>query len=110
MGTSFAPSYGNLFMGNFKTTSIVKTAWLDNIIVYKRYIDDLFFIWKGGKSDFHNFMHYLNDNEWVLRFTGKITSKSKYLYIKLSITDGTITTKTFFKVDSNSLLNFKSTH
>lgn len=48
MGTRSASSYANLFMGSFKISYIVNVTWSDNIIVYKRYINDLFFIWKGS--------------------------------------------------------------
>lgn len=105
MGTKFAPSYANLFMGNFENDMIIHSKWMENIIIYKRYIDNFFFIWKGEKEDFDIFVNYLNNNNWGLAFTGNI-SKTKLEYLNKSII-----TKTYFKpVDCNSLLNFHSSH
>lgn len=50
MGTKFAPSYANLFMRAFKTKHIIESTWSKNIVVYKRYIDDLFFNLEWGKE------------------------------------------------------------
>lgn len=80
MGTNFAPSYSNLFMGDFETTLIANSKLMDKIVIYKCYIDDLFFIWKGNEQDFEDFKTYLNRNEWGLSFTGKIT-KGKLEYL-----------------------------
>lgn len=112
MGTKFAPSYANLFMGHFEHNMIKQSAWKDNIIMYKRYIDDLFFIWKGSAEDFHCFVDFLNNNQWGLSFTSNISKTNlEYLDIELSVLDTQIITKTFFKsVDCNSFLNFQSSH
>lgn len=60
MGMRFAPSYANLFMGNFEKHYIQNpNPWSEKIIVYKRYIDDLFFIWGGSELEFHTFKSHL---------------------------------------------------
>lgn len=112
MGTKFAPSYANLFMGNFEKNMIMGSKWFDNIIVYKRYIDDLFFILRGSKGDFDIFVDHLNKNYWGLSFTGNISKTNlEYLDIELTSVDAHIITKTFFKtVGCNSLPNFQSSH
>lgn len=112
MGTKFAPSYANLFMGSFETQHIIKSSWFKNIVVYKRYIDKLFFIWKGEKDEFDNFVHSLNNNLWGLTFSGTISSdKLEYLDLEIKILNNHIITSTFFKsIEFNSLLNYKSSH
>lgn len=49
MGTRFARSYANLFMGYYESRYIQNpNPWAENIKLYRRYIDDLFFVWDGN--------------------------------------------------------------
>lgn len=44
MGTRFAPSFANLYVGDFKQYYIYGDhKWKDNIIYFKRYIDGFIF-------------------------------------------------------------------
>lgn len=113
MGTRFAPSLANLYVGLFKTLYIMSDHnWKKDIVLYKHYIDDLIFIWQGSEKDFELFNNYLNENEWGLTFTGTINPKQiDYLDITLFTIDNKICTKKFFKkVDSNNFLDYKSRH
>lgn len=112
MGTKFATSYANLFMGDFGTQHIYNKIWMQNIVMYKRYIDHMFFRWRGSKEDFDLFLSHLNSNSWGLSFSGTIsTDKLTFLDLEISANNNTISTKTYFKlVDCNSLLNFQSSH
>lgn len=68
MGTHFAPSYANLFMGYFESTFIMNnTAWSNKIILYKRNIDEHVFM----ETDFESFYKYLNNNEWGISLMGE---------------------------------------
>lgn len=73
--------------------------WSDNIIFYKRYIDDLIFIWKGSDECFKDFTGYLNDNEWGLTFSGDISpTHIHFLDITLfNEKERILTKKTFLK-------------
>ena len=44
MGTRAAPNYANVYMGNFKNKYIYQNPAMANIIFYKRFIDDIFFL------------------------------------------------------------------
>lgn len=56
MGSRFAPSFANLYMGLFESFFIqCEHKWKNNIVKYKRYIDDLIFVWHGTESDFIEF-------------------------------------------------------
>lgn len=113
MGTKFAPSFANIYMGGFEETYIYhKHNWSDNIIMYKRFIDDLIFIWKGEEKDFADFTKYLNTNSWGLTLSGDISSVSiDYLDVTLTNEGTRIITKNYYKsVDCNSLLDFNSCH
>ena len=50
MGTIYAPSDANIFMGKFESKHIYPYI-TDKTIMYLRYIDDLIFIWKGTKEE-----------------------------------------------------------
>lgn len=68
---------------------ITTTAWAEKIVMYKRYIDDLLFIWKEEEADFYDFLDFLNFNQWGLSFSGSISkSHLEYLDIEFS-TSGT---------------------
>lgn len=113
MGTRFAPSYANLFMGQYENLFIQSLhPWSKNIKGYRRYIDDLFFIWDGTEMEFNNFTIYLNTNDYGIKLTGKISPNTlEYLDIELRSEGDRIISRTYFKeVDTNSLLDFKSAH
>lgn len=111
MGTQFAPSFSNLYIGLFKILHIMNShQWKKDIVVYKRYIDNLLFIWWGSEEDFRLFTDYLNNNDWDLTFSGTISSKTISISLFLKLTKKS-TLKTFSKkVNSNSFLDYHSCH
>ena len=50
MGTICAPSYANIFMANFEAKHIYPYI-KEKSLLYLRYIDDIFMIWKGTKVE-----------------------------------------------------------
>lgn len=86
MGTKFTPSYANLFMGHFESQFIQNQhTWVENIVLYKCYIDDLVLIWDGSDADFAKFTTHLNQNNYGTTLSGKITSDSvEYLDVVLT--------------------------
>ena len=57
MGTALAPNYANLFMDKFKTKAL-KNYPLQPLI-WKRFIDDIFLIWKHGQAELDKFVAYI---------------------------------------------------
>lgn len=102
IGTRFASRYANLFMGQFEKLYIQNPQpWSTNIILCKRYIDDLFFIWV---AEFNNFTNHLNQNNYGISRSGKTSSNIvEYLDIELTTPDDKIITKTNFKKVDTSL-------
>lgn len=73
MGTQFTSSFVNLYMGLFGEKGMFNGhLWSPNIILFKRYIDHLIFIWKGSIEDCLGFIRHLNNNEWGLPLTEPI--------------------------------------
>ncbi|XP_075450781.1 uncharacterized protein LOC142491850 [Ascaphus truei] len=115
MGTSFAPSYANLYMGFWESIYIFgdTNPFRDNIIFYRRFIDDLLFIWNGDDDTLHAFFEYLEANTYNLRFTHCYSdSQIDFLDLHLYIDVGQkIQTNIFRKTNSkNSLLRSNSAH
>ncbi|XP_075709805.1 uncharacterized protein LOC142743193 [Rhinoderma darwinii] len=113
MGSRFAPSYANLFMGMFEENYIwCEHPFRENILLYKRFIDDLFFVWRGDEASATAFIEFLNTNTFGLNFTYTYSGEKIYFLDLTNCKNGdTFTTKTHFKsVDVNSYLDFTSAH
>ena len=61
MGTKMAPAYANLFMGKLETK--LKELGKPHILIWKRFIDDIFVVWTGSKPDFEVYMNKLNHHQ-----------------------------------------------
>ena len=65
MGTSMAPNFAKLFIGNFEQNLfrgyLQKTGLLP--LVWFRYIDDIFFIWSGNKDSFDHLISFTQKSE-----------------------------------------------
>lgn len=77
MGAKFTPSIANLFMGEWEDKIIFSTK-KEELRLYKRYIDDLFFIWAGSKLSLQGFLDELNAN---VKTSGLLVSLVKMRYI-----------------------------
>jgi hypothetical protein len=109
MGKRFAPSYANIVLQEFDTK-------LNNyklpITFYKRYIDDIFFVWNHTKSELDNFITFANSILPFIKLTFVTSIESvSFLDLTLFKANNTIQTKVFFKpTDSHLLLHFNSSH
>ena len=59
MGTKCAPSYANIFMGQFEAEKIYEKI-KDRSLRYLRYIDDIFMIWIGTDDQLKAFANEIN--------------------------------------------------
>ncbi|XP_049904368.1 uncharacterized protein LOC126392789 [Epinephelus moara] len=72
MGSLFAPSYACLVMGFWEEEFIhnsMTNPFVSKIALWKRYIDDIFFIWTGTTDELIEFVGYINSTTQYLRFT-----------------------------------------
>ena len=74
MGTKMAPAYTNLFMGKLEE----KLQEIDkpHILIWKRFIDDIFVIWTGSEAEFQTFMTKINQVHSTIKFTCEPNSPS----------------------------------
>lgn len=74
MGTICALTYANTFMAEFESKYIY--PFISNIsMLYLRYIDDIFMIWKRKHDQLKTFLKQLNKQYPTLEFTYKISKK-----------------------------------
>lgn len=70
MGATFAPDYANLFMGFLEHNHIhADNPFSDNILMFKRYIDDLFLVWRGTETQLLEFHRYMNSLVDTIKFS-----------------------------------------
>ena len=71
MGASCAPNVANAFMGVFEEQHIFNEVapFFENVRLWSRYIDDIFFIWSGEQADLTQFLQWLNACNSNLRIT-----------------------------------------
>ena len=60
MGTKCAPTYANIFMGWFEETFIYPLL-TNKSLMYYRFIDDIFLLWKGTENELKDFITTINE-------------------------------------------------
>lgn len=112
MGTKCAPTYANIFMGKFEETHIYPRI-VDKTRIFLRYIDDLFFIWKGSEEELIKFFEEINKVHPTIKFDYKY-SRKEIEFLDLTIykdLTGNLATKVFTKpTDRQAYLHKKSAH
>ena len=104
MGKAFAPSLANIYLRKFDSAAVNHRP--DLIRLYSRFIDDVFFVWLGSKTELTAFESYMNSVIPGIRIT---------LKVKSCIIDflDVLVYKTQMSTDNNSILqtriHFKST-
>ncbi len=115
MGACFAPNYANLFLGLWEERYIYSThnSFLDNIVMWGRYIDDVLIIWSGSESELHRFHQYINGINRNLKLSLEYSvSENNFLDLKITKeANGVLHTSIFRKpTDRNTILRANSFH
>ena len=82
MGTKMAPAYANLLMGKLETK--LKELGKPHILIWKRFIDDIFVVWTGSKPDFEVYMNQLNQAHTTIKFTHEI-SETELTFLDITL-------------------------
>ena len=111
MGTKCAPTYASLFMGRFEQQKILPRI-RDKLLLYVRYIDDLFFIWKGSEEDLLKFLKEVNTLHPSIKFDYEYSrEKVNFLDTTISVIGNKFSTTLYTKpTDRKSYLHSKSYH
>jgi len=98
MGTSAACMWATIYFGVHECTTLMP-KFGDHLLLYCRFIDDIFGIWIGNPNGlyFNQFIEYTN-NFGLLKWDFSTPSKSvDFLDLTIFIEDGRLLTKTFQK-------------
>lgn len=111
MGTKCAPTYANIFMGEFEEKHIYPRI-KDLSTKYLRYIDDIFLLWKGTRAQLDKFIHDINEVHPSIRFTTESSEREiNFLDTTVQISNSKLITKTFRKpTDRSAYLHNTSYH
>ena len=85
----------------------------NKIVTRLRFLDDLWFIWRGTERQFESFKSSLNQlgREDSFTLKGDVGSEVEFLDVKLALKDGDIETSVFIKpTDSKRYLHRRSDH
>jgi hypothetical protein len=89
MGTKVAPTYACLFIGSLENK--ILQAWKGPApYLWRRYIDDIFFIWRASVEDLETFIKFINDQHPYIKFTATYDTTTKtipFLDMSVSIND-----------------------
>ena len=110
IGTRFAPTYASTVMDeietNFLDTQKIK------LLVWFRYIDDVFFIWTHGKEKLEELLKDFNNYHPNIKLTHEFNKESiPFLDLKVSLSGGQLTTDLHIKsTDKHQYLHYTSAH
>jgi hypothetical protein len=115
MGKIFAPSYANIYMAEWEINAIGRSP--NKPCFWKRFLDDIFLLWKHGIDKFNKFLDILNSHHPSIKVVATIHEISVD-FLDLTIfkgenfpTTGKLDTKVFFKkTDTHALLLKSSFH
>ena len=74
MGTIYGPSFTNIFMANFEAYHIYSYI-KEMSLLYLRYIDNIFMIWKDKKAELMIFINDLNEKHKTIKFDFQISPR-----------------------------------
>ena len=111
MGTKCAPSFANLFMGEFENKFIYNQI-KDKYRAFLRYIDDIFMVWTGTLADLNAFIAAINQVHPSIKFDFQISeSNISYLDTIVYIEGNRLMTKMYTKpTDKHTYLHKSSYH
>ena len=112
MGTKCAPQYATLFMGKFEETYILPRI-REAILLYYRFIDDIFIIWTRTEEELNRMINELNSLHPTIKFDTQYSKeKINFLDTTIAITkESTLKTTIYSKpTDQKAYLHAKSYH
>jgi len=112
MGTPCAPSYANIFMGDLEHRMLQSSPIPLTNLYWKRFIDDIFFIWTPDTQDLDSFKDHLNSFHTTIKFTFDSSTHSvPFLDTLVTIQDKKLCTQLYSKpTDAHLYLRTDSCH
>ncbi|CAJ0931730.1 unnamed protein product [Ranitomeya imitator] len=114
MGSNVAPPFANIFMDFYETSYVYcHPLFSSHVIFWRRFIDDVFFIWTGDAEALRSFHADLNSSKPNITFSLQYSDQSINFLETLVViwTGGVVETDLYVKsTDRNSLLSYTSNH
>ncbi|CAJ0967794.1 unnamed protein product [Ranitomeya imitator] len=114
MGSNVAPPFANIFIDFYETSYVYcHPLFSSNVIFWRHFIDDVFFIWTGDAEALRGFHADLNSSTPNITFSLQYSDQSINFLDTLVITrsGGIVETDLYVKsTDRNSLLSYTSNH
>ena len=98
MGTKMAPAYANLFMG--KLEEKLNELGKPHIMLWKRFIDDIFVIWTRSAVEFTTYMNTINQLHHTIKFTYEL-SETELTFLDITLYKGD-------RFDRNQILDIRT--
>lgn len=110
MGTKMAPSYANIFMGKLESQYLSQCPLKP--LFYKRFIDDIFFIWTHTEEELLRFIDNYNTVHPNIEFSHTYSqTEINFLDVTVAIEGNELTTKLYRKpTDLQQYLHYGSDH
>ncbi|XP_066923522.1 uncharacterized protein [Clytia hemisphaerica] len=110
MGGRYAPQYANLFMGTIE--DMILTEFQPYILLWKRFIDDIFFLFSGSQEDFNRLTNFMNSIHDTIKFTFESsTFNINFLDISILFKNHKFHSSIYRKpTDRSQLLHYQSNH
>lgn len=114
MGAACAPNVANIYMGAFEDRFIFNknAPFFENIFHWHRFIDDIFFIWRGPEEQLTELILRINLCDPHLKFSPNMNrGKIEFLDVWIQVVDQTIEVSLYTKPTArNTLLQYESYH
>ena len=110
MGTKMAPNYANIFMASLEIPFLESSP--SKPIFYRRFLDDIFFVWADGEHSLSKFISDFNSLHPSITFTHTYSQESvHFLDVTVSVSCTSISTSLYKKpTDRQQYLHFHSSH
>ena len=89
IGTRVAPTYANIFMGVLEDKLL--KAWKGTVPeLWRRYIDDIFTVWKGTEDELIQFLTFMNSFHSTIKFTAEYRTRSHQVQVSWKENSGLV--------------------
>ena len=101
MGSLLSPLLAEIFMNSFESNFLkTQNQFTKNILIWRRYVDDVLAIWTGSTRQLNAFLKFLNSIHPKIQFTMEIQSDEasiNFLDLTISITNNALNFNIFRK-------------
>ena len=101
MGTPTAPNFANLFMADIENKMLksYEQSTGKKPLIWLRYLDDIFFIWRHGENELTSFIQYLQNYSYSMKMKTTLKYDVHYSTQSVNFLDTTI------KLENDQLLS-----